>query len=398
MIAGSLLVLFTLADTFFTVLNYNDRGLFFNRAIRGAWTIEHFLFKPLRYRSRRATYRALTGVNLVLGIGLWVFGIVFGFSLLYYGAGQLHLLQSSGGSSPGFSDSIYYSIAQFSTVGGAGYTPAAPWLGILTVIETLLSVVLLSMVITYLVNIFSSIEALRTYCACFPNSAAEVTSPLGDVATYLPNTNSFSLEAHLITIRESMNGYFDSIAADHTAIYFYSGKDRFVMPFPVFMTAGVIEALQYGAKGRQGIGRVPELDRLEDAFSGNRDQIYQLFRWEKPPAPEPLKAADFAAVATEMLSGEVLSGGAKSSHPDTVATTYVHRFVNLRTGVAALLGESASTDWPSEYSNYVDWLKFAGMVDDFIRRSSTLFDYRPQFDGKPFELTPPLELYGWSEA
>lgn len=386
-VLGTVLVLLTLVDTFFTVLNYNDRGLFFNRAISLNWRLSHRAFGRLSYPKRRAIYRAMTGGNLLVGIVLWVLGIVVGFACIYAGAYHLGLVEGiSKGSSLGL-QSLYFSIAQFSTVGGSGLTPKAPWLGVVTVVETLLSVVFLSLVITYLVNVFNSIESLRTYCACFPGRTDSVTDPLADVKHYLPQQDPYSLEAHLTTVRSSMNAYFDSIAADHSAIYFYSGKDRFLMPFPVFMTAGLIETLAWGVPGGYPGSKLPELQRLADAFEGCRQQIYTLFRWDDPAQVRPVSPEDFRRV------GE--ADRLELAH--TLEQKYAIRFWTMRRRVAEACGNNAHTSWQEDYETYLSWLQFVVSADDFIRQGSQLFDYQPQVlrAGLP---AVPTELYGWASS
>ncbi len=390
--AGIFLVVFTLIDTFFTVLNYNQRGLLVNRAISAEWRAIHWVVRPLPINVKTVIYRGLTGLTLLSGILLWAAGIVVGFALMFTAAIDEGALKVADGAPRGFWGALYYSMGQFSTVGSSGFTPNATWVSLLSVLETLLCVLLLSIVIAFLVNVFSSIEALRTVCACFPSSSAMVTSPLESLAPYIPREDPSSLENHLATTRQAMNSYFDSIAADHCAIYFYSGKDRFVMPFSAFMLAGTVETLGSGLPAEHPISTLPELTRFTEAYKGNCAQMYNLFRWEKPAAPKPLSRDAFVALATSNPNPGPPSLTRKSENLS--AEAYVHRFVRLRTTMAEMGNIGGPRNWDEEYQAYVDWLQIVALSDDFIRRSSQLFDYHPVYEGADtFDI--PLDLYGW---
>ncbi|WP_129587619.1 hypothetical protein [Actinomyces minihominis] len=423
-VIGFVLVIFTLIDTFFTVMNYNQRGVLVNPAIALEWRFIHWLVRPLNRRLRVGIYRALTGVILLSGIAIWVTGILLGFALIYFGAMQMGHLHAGPGSPGGFVGAMYFSIAQFATVGAIGMTPDATLVSILSVSETLISVLLLSLVITYLVNIFNAIEALRTLCACFPSRYDYVTAPLATLAPYLPREDKVSLETHLAATREAMNAYFDCIASDHSSIYFYSGKDRFSMPFAVFNIAGTLEGLKSGLPLNHPASKLPELERLLDSFESCRGQVYELFRWPEPEGAKPVDSDTFVARAEKAaaLDGDLAVGPIPNAGFDhqaplparleqnlnlkrqweedhtemfESADQYISRFVKLRLVALRMSEIEPTNDWQNEYQAYVDWLSFAPVADDFIRRTSHLFDYNPTYNLGEDAANSPISLYGW---
>lgn len=418
---GAILITLTLADTFFTVFNYNERGLLVNRAIAWEWKFLHWLFRPLGLHTRSKIYRAMTGFTLLSGILIWVAGIVLGFAFVYLGALDMGSLKVENGAPGGFAGALYFSVAQFSTVGVDNVDPQTNIISLLSVFETLSSVLLLSMVITYLVNIFNSIEDLRTYCACFPSRRDQVGSPLGSLAAFLPREEPSSLENHLAETRQAMNSYFDSIAADHSAIFFNSGRARFMMPFAVFFTAGTIEGLSYGLGAGHPTSKLPELARITESLESNRRQIYKLFRWREPEGARPLGKDAFtlaAEVAARIPKDKPLADpGLLNRKPLPVRVAknlnvkaykeqfkqeqlqtpeaYVARFVRLRQVVTRLAQIDPPTDWAAEYDMYAKWVQEVAITDDFIRRISGLFDYRPVVMVGPDSSGAPLSMYGW---
>lgn len=421
MIAGGILVALTLLDTFFTVLNYNQRGLMFNRLISMEWSFLHWLFRPLKLKTRNHIYKVMTGFVLLSGILLWVSGMVFGFALIYMGLMDMGALKIGQEAPIGFLGALYFSIGQFSTVGVNDILPDTNLANILSVSEAMFSVLLLSLVITYLANVFSSIEDLRTYCACFPSASAQVDSPLLTLQPYLPQEYASDLETHLGTTRQAMNAYFDSVAADHSAIYFNSGKSRFIMPFALFSTAETIEGLKWGLGAGHPMSKLPELTRIDLAFEANRRHIYDLFRWDAPKSAEPMGEEEFIKAAIKAAKPKVTHPLARPGLldrkplPVRVAKNfnvaeqkrsfrteqfespeeYVKRFVRLRQIMTGMAKDKTPTDWSEEYENYVSWLNQAAISDDFIRRTSRLFDYRPVVEIGPYSSAAPLALYGW---
>lgn len=420
-IAGMVLVILTLLDTFFTVLNYNQRGLMFNRLMGVEWEFLHWLFRPLKREVRNHIYKVMTGVTLLSGILLWVGEIILGFALVYYGLANHGLLKFDAGTPDGFIGAIYFSIGQFSTVGAEGVRPGTSFGNILSVSEALVSVMLLSLVITYLVNIFASIQDLRTYCACFPSASSEVDSPLLTLAPYLALNDTPGVGSHLSGVRDAMNAYFDSIAADHSALYFNSGRARLTMPFAIFYTAETIEALTYGLGEDHEVSKLPRLIRLTLSFETNRRQLYELLRWAEPKGAAPLPLDAFVAEARRSaripMDEPVADPGLLPAKPIPVravknlevrkqvrdfrtekfqsSTNYVKRFVRLRQVTARMAGLDEPQDWKQEYSAYVTWLSKVPASDDFIRRTSLLFDYRPVVEVGPDSSGAPLGLYGW---
>ncbi len=421
MFLGVALVAIMLLDTFFTVLNYNQRGVVVNRAIAWEWRFLHWLFRPLNLHWRSMIYRTMAGFTLFSGILIWAGGVMFGFALIYYSAWLQGNLILEAETPQGFAGALYFSLGQFTTVGATGVKTNGTPLAMVSVVETLISVTLVSLVITYLAGIFRAINALRDYCACFPSASQQVSAPLLGLAPFLKADSLSSLDSHLQTLRESMNAYFDAIAADHSAIYFNSGKPRFMLPFAIFSTASTVEGLTYGLDPSHDARNLPELIRLSESFANDREQIYDLFRWRTPQSADPVSEKKFVRVAVKTShhakAAEIHGPGLRQSAPfsQRVAKNmnvtrqktdfrtqkfespedYVVRFVRLRQVMWQMVGKPEPHDWANEYDQYKAWLGFVSVNDDFIRRTSHMFDYRPIVCLRPATGNYPLETYGW---
>lgn len=384
---GSILVIFTLLDTFFTVLNYNEKGLFVNRLVRWEWVALRSFTRKMSPRWHKRILRQITGVILVTVILAWLSGIIFGFALIYYGAIKIGALTTTQADYENFLGMLYFSIGQFSTVGANGISTTQPWVSILSVTETMFSIVLLSLVITFLVNIYSSIQSLRTFCASFPSRRPQVTSPVDSLASFFPHGDTSSLELHLVEIRSNLNGYFDSLAQDRPGYYFQSGADRFAMPFGVFMAAGTVEGICGGLPQGHPAKSLPELSRLVSSLEGCQEQIYARFRWEPPPKVIPLTSELFQEAMAECERGEN-----ENTDPYTI------RFYTLCHSMMQMSLSQFETDNEQVYQRYCWWLRFVTQADDFIRRSSIDLDYRPTYVEGDYPFSPPVRSYGWHMA
>lgn len=384
LIIGAVITVFTMVDTFFTVLNYNERGLLVNRFIRWEWRVVRTLISALPIHKRRWFLRQVTGLVLVSAISLWLSGLILGFALMFYGAAGLGALTHTGGRI-GFWESVYLSLGQFSTVGADQFTPVKTWVAILTVCETLLSIVFLSMVITFLFNIYNCIQALRTLCASFPSRHTNVTSPLDELSPYFPHRGSNSLELHLVELRSNLNSYFDSLAQDHPGFFFQSGADRFSMPFAVFMTAGTIEGLRYGIPQSHPAAQEPELPRLCDSFEGSLSQIVDRYNWEIPQTSN--------ALSLEQFSDEYQRSYGSGSDVDQ----YVARFRRLVSSMSAMDTAPKDDDNSTSdlYFRYCHWLTFITRVDAFVAEASRELLYAPTYIPGAYQSQPPVTSFGW---
>lgn len=386
-VLGALLLVLSMLDTFFTVLNYNERGLFVNRFIRVEWRLVRWLISKTSITHRHWFLRQVTGLVLISAISVWLFGILLGYALIFYGAIGMGAVTSTHGAA-GFWDAVYLSIGQFATVGVEHISAVQRWTEILTVVETMTSIVFLSMTITFLANIYNAIQALRTLCASFPSSSNAVTSPLDSLEPFFPYGTTNSLELHLIDSRVNMNGYFDSLAQDHSGYFFQSGSDRFAMPFAVFNLAGTIEGLRYGLPKGHPASRRPELTRLEDSFDGCLEQIRGRYDWPHPADPAPLGLPEFTKSIQEW----------QADPNQANADAMVVRFAILVKSMATMEGiaDPFSPDQLEElHQRYKDWLVFVTNVDAFLTKASADLLYRPYYSAGTYPFEPPIADFGW---
>ena len=182
-IAGIVILLAVLLDAFETVVlprrvrrQFRITSWFY----RNTWVPWARLTSRIKSQTRREAFFGYFGpLSLIVLLGLWACGLIFGFALLQYGSGE-HLL--TGNLQINFRLLLYHSGETFFTLGYGDITPASGFSRVLSVAEAGLGFAFLGVVIGYLPTIYSAFSrreieiSLLDARAGSPPSAAELLS------------------------------------------------------------------------------------------------------------------------------------------------------------------------------------------------------------------------------
>ena len=370
-VLGVALLALTFADTFVTVLNYDEGGILVNRLVRWQWIAIRAFTRRVSRRWRPIVLRQVTGVLLLTTILSWLTGVILGFALIYLGLIGLGAFQLSKGVDSDFVGALYLSVGQFSTVGADNIAPGGGWVNLVPVLEALTSVVMLSFIITFLGNIYGVIQLLRSLCADFFSTGPGVGSPVEALQPYFPNGEPRDIDRHLNELVGDFNLYCDSLRQDHAAYHFQSGDEQFALPFALFMTSGTIAALRWGLPTGHPASVAPSLPRLAEAFDDFRERRYRKMHWATPVLPRVLDADAFAASFAAYRARTI---------PSPI-DPWAARFLALNDEMAELVGAPAPTDVADAYARYTAWLPFAYPAAQFVAAVSRDLDYQPIYRG-----------------
>jgi len=186
-IAGIILVSFILLDAFETVVlprrvtrSFLRLTRWFYRTTWTPWT----RFAPhIRSTVRRESFLGYFGpLSLILLLGFWAVGLIFGFACMQYGLGE-HLQLS--GEQITFGKLIYHSGETFFTLGYGDIVPNSSLARVLAVMEAGMGFAFLGVVIGYLPVVYSSFSWRETEISLLdaragsPPTAAEFLGRLG---------------------------------------------------------------------------------------------------------------------------------------------------------------------------------------------------------------------------
>lgn len=186
-IAGFVLIFFVLLDAFETVvLPRRVQRSFFRIAswfYKLNWTRWTRLAEHIKSASRREAFLAYFGpLSLILLLGYWAMGLIFGFACVQYGLGQ-HLQLSL--EKITFGKLLYHSGETFFTLGYGDIVPMNAIARALAVVEAGMGFAFLGVVVGYLPVVYNSFAARETEISLFdaragsPPTAAEFMGRLG---------------------------------------------------------------------------------------------------------------------------------------------------------------------------------------------------------------------------
>jgi uncharacterized membrane protein YccC len=371
---GIAILLLTLLDAFLAVLNYNEAGIVVNRIVRWEWVAIRSFTRRVSRRWRPLVLRQVTGVLTVTTLLCWILGLVLGFTLIYLGLIGFGLFQISKGVAPDFVGAFYLSVGQFSTSGADNIAPGGGWVDLLPVTEALLSVVMISFFVTFLSNIYSVIQNLRSLCADFFRAGPGVGNPVEALQPFFPDGHPRGLDLHLTFLVNDFNLYCDSLRQDRAAYHFQSGEDQFSLPYALSMTSGIVGALQWGLPQGHVATQSPELVRIIEAFGEFRDTRYRVMGWRVPLPLTPLTADEFEDEWSAYRSHRI----------DAALDPWAARFFALNESMAKLAAGNISAESDDDpYRRYVEWLAFAHPAQHFVSRVGRDLDFQPIYRDDP---------------
>ncbi len=362
---GIVILLLGLLDVFLTALNYDETGFLAGPITSMQWRLLRQVTRRISRRWRPFALRQVTGLQVLTTVFVWLAFIITGFGLVYFGAMRQSDFSYGGRDlGAGMFSAMYLSAAQLATVGTGQLSPETDVLRAVTIIETLIGLVLVTMILTFVLGVYRVVRDLRTLCARFVTLKLGEGDPTASLEPYFPAGQTTGLDSHLQAIYDSFDAYTDGLRLHHAAYYFQSGRDEFALPYALRMLAGTIATLRWGLPAGHPATVEPSLIALTAHFERFADDLHAQLRWTSTDVPELLSFEDFQA-ATESAGG-------------TPSDPWVRRFTRLNQRMLRLVeGDSADHDPSEAYGRYRQWLPFTYRADRLTAAVSRDLDYQP---------------------
>jgi hypothetical protein len=359
-VLGTIVLLIGFIDVFLVVLNYDESGFLATRLCRWQWYCLRSVTRRLSRRWRPFALRQVTGLNILLAVGIWLGFVVVGFGFIYRGfmAGE-NFDYEGRGVGPGLFSAMYLSAAQLSTVGTSQVNAQSDLMRMLTIAETLCAPLLITLILTFLLGVYQVIRDLRTLASNFSDAEQGLGDPLANLAPYFPEGDG--LDGYLQAISDSFWSYADGVRMHHVAYFFQSGRDQFSLPYVLFAFGETLGALRWGTPAGSSVSRQPLLARLTSQFGRFVDYLHGQLGWAGDIAPH-LSFEEFSAAH---------NGTAES--PDL----WVGRFLRLTRYMERLAKLPPANDSLEVYTRYRQWLPFAHRCEQARLAVSRDLDYQP---------------------
>jgi hypothetical protein len=298
-IAGALILLVVLLDAFETVVlprrvqrHFRITALFY----RYTWVPYTKLASYIHSQTRRETMLGYFGPLSMIGLlELWAGGLILGFALLQYGAGE-HL-SAPGVTRLSFGLLLYHSGETFFTLGYGDITPASGFSRAFAVIEAGMGFAFLGVVIGYLPTIYSAFSrreieiSLLDARAGSPPSAAELLTRAVDSVDQGALDRLFQdWERWAAEILESHLSY--------PVLIFYRSQHS-NQSWLAALTV-ILDATALVIAGIDQIGKQQALRTFKMARHAVVDLAQVVYAHYDPQAPDRLSPEDLAAIRAQL--------------------------------------------------------------------------------------------------
>lgn len=313
-------------------------------------------------RWRPVALRQVTGLQIITIVAVWIFGVILGFGLVYFGQmSRTSFSAASTGDPLDFFGAMYFSAAQLATVGGSYLTAETDVLRFLSIAESLTGVILVSLILAFLLGVYGVISDLSALCTRFFSAERGAGSPVASLKPYFRDGQPNGLDGHLDAVAGTFASYTDGLRLHHAAYYFQSGRDRFALPYAVRMLGGTLGALRWGLPSTHPATSQPGLVPLTFQFLEFGEYLERTARWQSAAVPEVVGAEEFARLVADPHQRD----------------EWVARFVELDRDMAALAGVTPLADLDEAYRRYTRWLPFAHRAQQITLAVSRDLDYQP---------------------
>ena len=287
-VLGMLLMLFVLADVFLTVLYArSETGLFAPRFGRLIWRV--FRAVSVRRGSRNSTLMSLCGpIILISVVALWAIGLAVGAALIIHpelGTG----VQTSSGSTPtDFVSALEAGGSSLSIVGAADYAPTTAIMKLLYLFNSLVGVVVLSLTLTYLMQVYTALRSRNTLALNFhflsreTDDAIELVAGLGPRGQFSGGYNHLNQLAMELTAAKEAEHFYPALAYFRFPEPYYSAS--LIATQALDVVALIRTALNEDAAWLKESAAVEHLSRAALQFMTN---LEPQFGWRHAEGAKP---------------------------------------------------------------------------------------------------------------
>jgi hypothetical protein len=293
----------------------------------------------------------------------WLGTVIVGYGLIYYS--QMHgmsFLYSGQNLSPGLFSAMYFSAAQLATVGTSQISPETDLLRVISIVETMTGLGLITLILTFLFGVYQVVHDLRALASNFVTAEHHPDDPLAGLDPYFAQGELSCLDNDLRAISDNLWSYTDGLRQHPLAYFFQSGNDHFSLPYVLHMSGHWVAALRWGLPSEHPVTTQPLVTRLTLQFEQFADHLQGRPGWTRVRTPEVVSYECFlAAYGTEQAESDEWLG----------------RFLLLDRYMARLARSDHPANPMMAYQRYKLWLPFARRTEQMIAAISQDLDYRP---------------------
>jgi hypothetical protein len=359
---GGALVLATMVDVFATVLRYSYYGPLTRGLYRGTWRILRVIAVRLPEHRRDWTLRLALPLMIGGTIAMWTTLFLVGFALIYYDGMARDGFAMPINKDPTMFRALYMSGMTLSTVGYGDISPLRIAYEFLTVFEALLGFALVTLGLSYLLNVYGVLGTLSRTAAKLEHQARVGDMPVSILHSHIVEPGRLTeLETRLQQLHEALLDYREGIQRYPVVYYFRSQHTLKAMPDTFRVIGQFVAALRWALPSDHPLTRNPWVEAMVSGYRDVADYIGAHFvapehRSDEEPVDEHTFLEQARGVAIDLS---------------------VRRFIRLEHELSEALGldgDSAETD-SQHYERYRRWTQFSTEAADFVRAAATDLAY-----------------------
>ncbi|MGF1472257.1 MAG: potassium channel family protein [Rubrobacteraceae bacterium] len=367
---GILLVLVGLLDVFFAVLNYDGFSFLSSRVYRATWSFVRVITHPLPPKVRHAGLSIGAPLMIPTTMALWMTIEIVGFGFVYYS--RMDWLSFTGGATPNFLNMIYLSGITITTLGYGDITPQNTLFGIVAFIQALIGFSIITLFITYILNIYQVLHQWNTMSSTIYHQAGGTADFISLLKPHFPNGEPRGLNSTIGTVHQNLASYYEGVRRYPLVYYFHSRQTSRSVPYVFRVASEMAAALRWGLPKGHSAASEPGLTTLingiEKIMDGMEERFVSTYSEKQQSDVVPFEA--FATALRE--------------EPDD--DTWLSRFIELEREVRNLAHLEEIPDPEEAYERYKEWLPFTLRTDAFIRDAALDLGYDPhRLSGKDLD-------------
>jgi hypothetical protein len=267
LLSGILLALIGLFDIFMTILYYEGSGFLSNVVQRSSWLFMRragLLVSPkLRYRIFSFAAPLLISITFIFWIGVEIigFGLIYTAGMVgghgnFQGGMDLHPLLRG----------LYLSSVTLPTLGFGDITPITWFYQMVAAIEALFGFALMTLSLSYILNIYRVIQQFRVLAAELFHETADTGDAMVLIRHHWDSRLPLYLDSYFRHIEFMLLDWYENLHQYPIAYYYFSSRTHLSIPF-AFKTLGkIISAHYFGTPPTKVFISSPALQSLYSSY------------------------------------------------------------------------------------------------------------------------------------
>ncbi|HEX2955978.1 MAG TPA: potassium channel family protein [Chitinispirillaceae bacterium] len=349
-LSGILFTLIGLFDIFMTILYYEGSSRLSNWLQRSVWLFIRRSGLFLSHKLRYALYSFAAPLLISITLISWISIEIFGFGLIYMagmvdgndnfrGGADLHPLLRG----------MYLSSVTLPTLGFGDIIPITWFYQMAAAVEALLGFALMTLSLSYILNIYRVIQQFRVLAAELFHETADTGDAMVLIRHHWDSRLPLYIDSYFRHIEYMLLDWYENLHQYPIAYYYFSSRTHLSIPF-AFKTLGTtISAHYFGTPPTKVFISSPALQSLYNSYCSIVTSLLQYFVHQRVTTSAPVEFEKFKLQITgkEEVSKEIRD------------------FLQLTSIMEGYSGSEREENTEHLYARYCQWSRFEQQMLQF---------------------------------